>query len=192
MGDGDERGQQQGIIMVLIIFFFILSMCIIVAQTTLFQFIPDWLGRPDFLFILVVFAAYRFNWVHGLFFVFTAGWMLDVVSGIQLGIYPLQNIVVFSILKIITENSPLKEATYQVPLVGLGYFLIQMGFFFFYSLLLPGTLPEWSWNRVLQETIILVVATIPVFVALNFFYDFFDRSRVIHKVIRKGRGNQFR
>lgn len=178
--------------MILTGFFFILSVIIIVCQTTVFQLFPGWLGRPDFLYIIVVFAAYRLGWVNGLVLVFTTGWMLDAVSGIQLGIYPLQNILVFATLKIITESSPFKESAYQVPLVGVSYFIVQMGFYFFYTVLMPGTLPGWSWNRILQETIILVVATIPAFVVLNIFHDFFQKRRVIHRVIRRSSGNQFR
>ncbi len=173
-------------------FFLVLSVLIIVAQTTILQLFPDWLGRPDFLYIIVVFSAYRFSWVNGLLFVFVVGWMLDVVSGIQLGINPLQNIIVFASLKLLTENSPLKEAAYQIPLVGVSYFLIQMGFYFLYALLMPGTLPEWSWSRIIQETIILIVAAIPAFVVFNYFYEFFSTRRVIHKVMRKSSGNQFR
>ena len=178
--------------MILVGFFIFLSILIIVAQTTLLQLLPGWLGRPDFLYIIVVFAAYRFNWIYGLLFVFVIGWMLDVVSGIQLGINPLQNIIVFSALKLITENSPLKESAYQVPLVGISYFLVQIGFYFLFMVFLPGSLPEWSWSRMIQETIILIVATIPAFVVLNYFYEFLNQRRVIHKVMRRRSGNQFR
>lgn len=178
--------------MMRMLFFVILGVFTMVAQTTLFPILPDWFGRPDFLYILVVFAAYRFNWVYGLFYVFFLGWGTDVISGLHLGIYPLQNILVFSLLKLLTENSPLKEAAYQVPLVGLSYFIVQMGFYFLYSIIMPGTLPMWSWSRMVQETFILLLATIPSFIIFNFFYEYFSTQRVIHKVVRKKSGNQFR
>jgi hypothetical protein len=66
----------------------------------------DCFGHPDFLYIVVVFAAYRFGWGTGLLYVYVLGWMMDVVSGIHLGLYPLENIIVFSSLKLLTENSP--------------------------------------------------------------------------------------
>ncbi len=178
--------------MILLGFFLFLSILIIVTQTTLLQLFPGWLGRPDFLYILVVFAAYRFNWVTGLLFVFMVGWMLDVVSGIQLGLNPLQNIIVFASLKLLTENSPLKEAAYQIPLVGVSYFIVQVSFYFLYVVLLPGSLPDWSWSRMIQETIILIVATIPAFVVFNYFFEIFSKRRVIHKVMRKRSSNEFR
>lgn len=172
--------------------FFFLGIAAAVVQTTLFQYFPTWLGRPDLIYILVSFAAYRFTWFRGLIFVFAMGWMMDVVSGIHLGAYPLQYVVVFFFLKTLTENSPLKETAYQVPLVGLSYFIMQMTFYFLYSILAPDTMPAWSWGRVIQETIILLVATVPSFLVFNAFYEFFNKRRVIHKVIRKRSGNQFR
>ncbi len=176
----------------LLIFFLILGVFLIVAQTTFFQLFPDWLGRPDFLYILVAFAAYRMGWGSGLLYAFLLGWMLDVVSGIHLGIYPLQNILVFAALKLLTESSPLKEGTYEVPLVGLSYFLVQIGFYFVHSVMIPGTLPGWSWDKIFQDTMILLLATIPTFVLLNKFYEFFNTRRIVHRVIRRGSSNQFR
>jgi rod shape-determining protein MreD len=173
--------------------FLILGVFLIVAQTTLFPLLPETLGNPDFLYIVIVFAAYRFSWGGGLVYVYILGWMMDVVSGIHLGLYPLENIIVFSAMKLLTENSPLKENTYQVPLVGVSYFLVQMGFYFLYSMIAANTLPPWSWNRIVQETFILLFATIPAFLLLNAVYEYFDKQRVIHRVMRKrGGSNQFR
>lgn len=172
--------------------FFLLGVVAVVVQTTLFRYFPIWLGRPDLMYILVAFAAYRFDWFRGLIFVFILGWMMDVVSGIYLGTYPLQNVLVLSCLKILTENSPLKETTYQVPLVGVSYFIVQVILYFMYSFLIPDAIPDWSWGRVVQETIILVVTTVPLFLVYNAIFEFFNKRRVIHKVIRRNPGNQFR
>ncbi len=173
-------------------FFFGLGVFLIVIQTTFFQFFPAWLGRPDLVYILVAFIAYRFDWFRGFFLVYTMGWMMDVVSGIYLGTYSIQCLLVFFSLKIVTENSPVKETAYQIPLVGISYFLVQMGFFFFYSIALPGTLPEWSWNRIVQETVILLVATVPCFLLFNSFFEYFLQRRLSQKLLRRRSGNQFR
>lgn len=176
----------------MLFFFLSIGIIFIVARTTVFQLLPAWLGQPDFVFILVVFSAYRLGWGTGLFFAYVLGWMMDVVAGIHLGVYPLQNVIVFSFLKILSENSPLKENAYQIPLVGITYFVVQMGLYFMYSIIMPGTLPAWSWNRVIQETLILLLAAIPLFVVLTFCYEFFRKRRGIHRVISKRGGNQFR
>lgn len=173
--------------------FFLMGALLIAAETSLFHLFPDFLGKPDLLFIVIVFVAYKFRWGSGLLYVYSLGWMMDVVSGIHPGIYPLHNILVFSVVKIVSENSPLKENTYQVPLVAFSYFFMQMLMFLLYSMFAPGTLPPWSWNRVLQETIILLLATIPIFILLNSLYEFFAKRRVIRSVIKKrAPTNQFR
>ena len=69
----------------MVLVFWLLGVLLIVLQTTLLQYLPLWLGRPDFIFIFVAFVAYRFAWIPGIFLVFTLGWILDVVAGIQLG-----------------------------------------------------------------------------------------------------------
>jgi rod shape-determining protein MreD len=173
-------------------FFFFLGIILIVVQTTVFQLFPMWLGRPDLVYILVAFTAYRFDWLRGFILVYTLGWMMDVVSGMYLGTYAFQSLLVFFGLKLFTENSPVKETAYQIPLVGLSYFFVQLGFFFFYSVVLPGTLPNWSWNRVMRETIILVVATIPCFLLFNSLFEYFQRRRLSRKLLRRKSGNQFR
>ena len=130
----------------LVFSFWLLGIVLIVVQTTLLQSLPLWLGRPDFVFILVAFIAYRFAWIPGIALVFTLAWIMDVVVGIHLGFYPLMCLLTFTALKFLTNKSPIKESTYQIPLVGLSYFLIQMFLYFSYSLTLPNIIrPALDW-----------------------------------------------
>jgi len=172
--------------------FLVLGILLIVMQTTFVQFFPSWLGRPDLVYILVAFIAYRFDWFRGFFLVFLLGWMMDVVSGIYLGTYPLQYFLVFVCLKILSENSPMKETAYQVPLVGISYFLVQMALYSIYSLTLPDTIPEWSWGRVIVVMIILVIATIPCFLLYNSFFEYVQNKRLNPRILRKKSGNRFK
>ncbi len=171
--------------------FLIIGYIIVIIQSSFIPFLPKWIGRPDFLFILVAFATFKFEWVLGLIYVFILGWMTDVVSCIHLGVFPLQNVLVFSILKIVTEGSPLKESAYHVPLVGVGYFLTRMCFFFLYTLIMPGTLSPWEWGATLRETSIVLLATIPLFLLFSAIFEHFSSKRVSYKV-RNDSGNQFR
>jgi len=170
--------------------FLLLGILLIVIQTTFFQFFPTW--RPDLVYILVTFIAYRFDWVRGFFLVFIFGWMMDVVSGMYLGTYPLQYFLVFVCLKILSENSPMKETAYQVPLVGISYFLVQMALYSIYSLTLPETIPEWSWSKVIVITMILVLVTIPCFLLFNSFFEYLQNRRLSPRIFRKRSGNRFR
>lgn len=165
--------------------FWVLGIVLIVVQTTLLQSLPLWLGRPDFVFILVAFTAYRFAWIPGIALVFSLGWIMDVVVGIHLGFYPLMCLLTFTALKLLTNKSPIKESTYQIPLVGLSYFLIQMFLYFAYSLSLPEDLPEWSWGLTLQRTALLVAATVPLFFLFSSLYEYLQKRRLRAKPRRR-------
>lgn len=165
--------------------FWLLGIALIVVQTTLLQSLPTWLGRPDFVFILVAFTAYRFAWIPGIALVFTLGWIMDVVVGIHLGFYPLMCLLSFSGLKLLTNKSPIKESTYQIPLVGLSYFLVQIFLYISYSLTLPEYLPEWSWGLTLQRTALLVAAAIPLFLLFSSLYESLQKRSLRTKPLRR-------
>ena len=158
--------------------FWLVGIFLIVVQTTLLPYVPNWLGKPDFVFILVAFAAYHFAWVPGIILVFTLGWVIDVVAGIHLGFYPLMCLITFTALKLLTTRSPIKESTYQIPLVGLSYFLAQMFFYFIYSITLPTSLLEWAWGEALQRTVIVVVSAVPLFLLFGALYGKVEKRRL--------------
>lgn len=165
--------------------FFLLGILLIVLETTLLQSLPAWIGRPDFVYILVAYTAYRFPWIPGLLLTFSLGWTMDVLTGISLGAYPLECLAVFASLKALTTNNPLRESTYQIPLVGLSYFVVQLARYFLYSFTLPELLPEWSWGRLIGETGILVVATIPCFLLLNALSEFLQKRKTRPRPLKR-------
>jgi len=165
--------------------FWVLGIALIVLQTTLMQSLPMWLGRPDFVFILITFIAYRFAWIPGVALVFTLGWVMDVMTGIHLGFYPMMCLLTFTILKFLTNKSPIKESTYQIPLVGLSYFFVQVFLYCTYSLTLPEELPEWSLGIIVQRTALLVVASIPLFILCSSLYEYLQKRRLRAKPHRR-------
>jgi rod shape-determining protein MreD len=169
----------------LVLSFWALGIALIVAQTTLLEYLPLWLGRPDFVFILVAFTAYRFAWIPGIVLVFALGWVMDVVAGIYLGLYPLICLLTFAALKLLTNKSPVKESTYQIPLVGVSHLLLQMFFFFVYSIILPEMVPEWSWFRTLERTLLVVVSAIPLFVLFNRLHEYILKRPLRGKPTRR-------
>ena len=165
--------------------FLVLGVLLIVLETTLLQSFPAWIGRPDFVYILVAFAAYRFAWFPGLLLTFTLGWVMDSLTGINLGVYPLECLAVFAGLKVLTTNNPLRESTYQIPLVGLSYFIVKVVTYCLYSFTLPDFLPEWSWGRMFGETGILMVATIPCFLLLNALSEYLQKRKFQPRHLRR-------
>jgi rod shape-determining protein MreD len=176
----------------LILCFLALGVLLIVIQSTLLHFLPAWFGRPDLIYILVAFIAYRFDWIRGLFLAIIFGWIMDVVSGSYLGTYPLQYFLVFVCLKMLSENSPMKESAYQVPLVGISYFLVQMALYSMYSFTMPDTIPEWSWAQSVLIAAILTMATIPCFLLYSSLFDYLRKKRLTPTIMRRQTGNRFR
>ncbi len=174
------------------VLFLLVGMFLIVLQTSVLQALPAWFGFPDFAFILVAFIAFRFDWLRGCLLSFALGWMMDVVSVIYLGIFVIKYLSVFVILKLFTQNSPVKESAYQVPMVGVSYFLVQLGFYASLSLATAELVSPWSWNRMAMETIILMIATVPCFLIFNSLYEYMFNRRTIPRAIRKRGGNRFR
>lgn len=128
-----------------------------------------------------------------MFLVVVFSWIMDVVSGLYLGTYPLLYLFLFVSLKVFKENSPVKEVAYQIPLVGVVFFVGHSCLYSFYSLAVPGVLPEWSWITLLQETFVLIVATIPCFLLYNSLFERMSQRRLVPpRILRKRSGNYFR
>lgn len=175
-----------------VISFLIVGILLIGFQISVFQTMPSWLGSPDLVFILVAFLAYRFDLLRGLFLSFVLGWMMDVVSGIYLGTFLVEYLSFFVVLNLLTANSPVKESAYQVPLVGVGYFLAQLVLYFILSVMIADEMQPWSWSRVARETIILTVATIPCFLLFNNLNEYLLKRGNVRRSMKRKTGNQYR
>jgi rod shape-determining protein MreD len=172
--------------------FLLVGLFLAVFQTTLMQSMPTWLGSPDLMFILVVFIAYRFDSIRGFFLAFLFGWMMDVVSSLYLGAFVLEYLLVFVVINTLTKNSPIKESAYQVPLVGLSYFIAQFLLYASLTMMVDETLAAWSWSRMLREAIIVTVATIPCFILFNSLFEYLLKRKTTSRVARRKTGNRFR
>lgn len=161
--------------------FWLIGLATIIIQTSLLQGLPDWFGRPDFLFILFVFIAYRFAWIPGIVVVFSLSWMMDIVSGIHLGFYPLVCLFLFTALKSFTYRNPVKESTYQIPLLGAAYLASQFLLHVIYSFRFEQIMPDWQWGERLQDVILLMIVAIPMFTLYNAVFLFLIKRRLQKK-----------
>ena len=175
--------------MVLTVTFLLVGVLICVVQTTALQMIPGTFTRPDLVFLLVAFGAYKLPWLPGILLAFCMGWVLDVLVGVNLGIYPLQLLLILVCLKLLSVNSPVKESAFQIPLVGLSYFLKQLLVYLTSSLASQHGTINWSWGGMVQETILLVLAAVPVFLLLNALYEYIqgraNRKRTTRRRVRR-------
>jgi rod shape-determining protein MreD len=177
-------------LILLTVVFLLLGILLIVLQTSVLQMLPGEFARPDLVYLLVAFAAYRLPWLPGILLAFTVGWILDVLVGVNLGVYPLQFLLVFVCLKFATLNSPVKESAYQIPMIGVSYFLLKMLSYIVSSMTIQyERLPEWSWVGIIQQTLLLVIAAIPCFLLFNCLYEYLltraARSRPARRRVRK-------
>lgn len=172
--------------------FLILAVFLVVAQTTFLHFLPYWMGRPDFIFILIAFIAYKFDWLRGGILAFLSGWMLDVVAGAFLGADVIECVMLFILLRLVTQNNPIRQSAYQIPLIGLSYFLVQLLISTFYSFTEAGSTSTWSVGVMVQETIIIIFAAIPSFLLFNVLYEFVGHYQSKSSVARRKTGNRFR
>ncbi len=171
--------------------FWFLALMLVVLQTSVVHSLPAWLGQPDFVFIYCAYVAYNFAWIPAVFLVFSAGWAFDAVSGIIPGIYPLMNLLVLAGLKLLTNKIPIKESMYQIPLLGLSYFLVHMGLYFFCSFSAPDLLPEWGWSLILQKSFFAMLAAVPLFLVCGRLQMFLQKRVYLRKSPRRRRAKLF-
>lgn len=172
--------------------FFALGIILLILQTTLLQVLPEWVGKPDILFILIVFIAVRMDVFKGAVLVLLFGLLMDIFSGIYLGLHPVIYLMLFFTLNGVTRHLAINETVHQVPIVTISYLLTCSGIFIFASMLSPENDLEWSWGRVLLQMVILAIITAPLFNLYTFVLSFFEDSSKLSYFLRKPKsGNRF-
>lgn len=155
----------------LMFLFWLIGVLLVVVQTSFLPLYFSAAFTPDFIFIFVTFCAYRFSWIKGVILSFSFGWMMDVLTAVHLGFYPLEYLVIFSSLKLLTANSPVKAVVYQLPLVGLGYVLWRLCSFVLHSLAHPEYFTDWSGQQLIYGTVLVLLAAIPSYGLFGFIYE---------------------
>ncbi len=165
--------------------FWIIGILTILVQTTLLQELPSWFGRPDFLFILLIFISYRFAWIPGIFLVFSLSWIMNVIADIYLGYYPLVCLLLFTIAKTLHHKTPLKESSYQIPLLGTAYFTGQIILTVICSFAHNQPITGWQWGQQMENTILLMIIAIPMFALYNKLLQYLIKRQMRKKNSRR-------
>ena len=166
--------------------FFLLGTLLLTLQTTLLHLLPEWVGRPNLIFLLVVYLAVHMDLYKGAVLALLFGLIMDIFSGIFLGLHPVIYLLLFFSLKGLSRHLAIMEPLHQVPMVAVSYLFSTSGIFIFTTILAPENPLEWAWGTVLLELLILCVICIPCF---HFFHgisqlltttqtkSFFSRSK---------------
>lgn len=143
--------------------FFTIGFFLLVLQTTLFQLLPAWLGRPDLLFLLIIFVILYLEPWSGLVVVTALGLLTDIVTGNTLGDYSLSYLGLFLLMHWISRNLALRESVHQLPLTVVCYLVVSASTHLLGSVVGNGASTHWSWPLMLQNLVILAVVSLPFF-----------------------------
>lgn len=156
-----------------IIIFLVLGILILVVETTFLQLLPAWLGKPDILFLLIVYLSCQSEILRGVVLILLLGLLMDVFSGIYLGFYPVIYLLVFAFIKGISRRVAINEFAYQVPLALISYLFVSIGMFLFSYSLAPDAPPQWSWGMILLQLLMLAVIGGPAFGMFDAILNFY-------------------
>jgi rod shape-determining protein MreD len=175
-----------------IVIFLILGILILVVQTTFLQLLPGWLGKPDILFLLIVYISCQKEILAGAVIIFLLGLLMDVFSGVFLGLYPVIYLLVFAFIKGISRKVALNEFAYQVPLAVISYLLVSIFMFVFSNSLAPDSPPQWSWGAILLQLLMLTVIGAPVFGVFDSIMNFYRSTSASGRFLGSKISNRFK
>ncbi|MBU0730376.1 MAG: rod shape-determining protein MreD [Proteobacteria bacterium] len=147
--------------------FLIIGALLLVIQTSILPLLPEWIGRPDLLFILVVFIGTSMETFRGTVLVLLFGLLMDIFSGLFLGLYPLLYLILFFVIKGVSRHILIEDSYYQAPLVVVSYLFTTVGLFIFCSIMAPENQFYWSWRDILLQLLIISIISVP----LRHLYD---------------------
>ena len=176
----------------LVFSFFITGLILLITQTTLFGSMPDWMGRPDLLFIFVIFITVRLEIIEGAFLVLLLGLIMDIFSGIFLGLYPVTNLILFFIVRFLAKRIIVGELPHQIPLVLSCYVFSNAIIFISTAVLAPENILPWNWKAIFFQMLLLSILTIPFFALYDFLLSFHRSPQLIQRISKKRRVNKFR
>jgi len=174
------------------ILFFLLGILFIALQTTVLQALPEWIGVPDLIFLLIVFLALHAKPGMGTLLTVLFGVALEIFSGYFLGLYALAYLLVFFLIKGLSARFALNALSHQPSLVALAYLFVS-AFVYLSSLMLADeSLAPWSWGAILQRTLIVTILAIPLTRWFSSIMAWCDRRRKQHSLFRQKKGNYYK
>ena len=171
---------------------FLLGIFLLTLQTTLLHILPDWLGRPDLLFLLIVYLGTHLDIFKGAVLALLFGLLMDIFSGIFLGLHPVIYLLLFFTLKTIARHLAITEPVHQVPLVALSYMLTSSSIFIFASMLTAQPELNWLWGKIILQLLILSIICMPFFHLFPWITTAFDPKNRQNPFRRAKTGNSFR
>jgi len=136
---------------------------LLVLETTVLHALPSWAGRPDPLFLLIVFLALRLDVIRGALLAFFFGLLTDIVSGLYLGLHPVAFLLVFSLAAAWGRFIPLDERFHRVPLAVTLYLVFLTALFYISIMIGQGNPGAWHPYRLAIQTGLTALLAWPLF-----------------------------
>ncbi|OGQ99837.1 MAG: rod shape-determining protein MreD [Deltaproteobacteria bacterium RIFOXYD12_FULL_55_16] len=167
---------------------------LLILQTTLLHFLPEWFGRPNLLFLFIVFLGTSLDIYKGAVLALLFGLIMDIFSGVFLGLHPVIFLVLFFVLQILSRRLAINESIHQIPLVALSYLFTASSIFIFTSVLTPENRLYWAWGNEILQGLILSVICIPFFNFFHWLTTVFDSNskKANNHCRRQKTGNRYR
>jgi rod shape-determining protein MreD len=175
----------------LITLFSLLGALLLILQTTIFARLPYWLGRPDLLFLLVLFMATKIDNYRGIILTMIFGLMMDIFSGFVPGLFPAVYLGLFVSIKYLSRQVIVDEPTHQPALAAASYLACSGAIYLYMAVFNPGTDIVWSWHELFLQMIILAILSLPSFHLLSRLVARINSDRPRLFSLRGRSGNRF-
>ncbi|GAB4341917.1 MAG: hypothetical protein Kow0089_16620 [Desulfobulbaceae bacterium] len=172
--------------------YLLIGLFLVILQTSVLMVHPLWVPAPDLYYILLAYLAYRFDLLRSLIIIFPLSWVLDILSGVVIGMYPAICFSSFVLLKAMDAKIPVRESLYQVPLAGVCYLFVHWAAHTVISLFFPGVLAPWSWLQMFVRVFLLILIAFPLFRVFELVTRRLNRQFTPFKMLRVRSGNRFR
>jgi rod shape-determining protein MreD len=175
-----------------VVHFIIVGVLLVILQTTIFMRTPISLLSPDLHYVLVAYLAFRLDLLRSLIILFPLVCVLDVLSGMVLGMYALSCFGGYFLLRQVSTRLPVNEVLYQIPLIALSFIAISWAVYLFLNVFAPGQQIAWSWWKMVVRMALVAVATYPLFLLFDLLQKYSRRSFLPWNKLRLRSDNQRR
>lgn len=175
--------------------FTILGVVLLSLQTSFLPIIPEWLGLPELLFLLIVFASVYLSIAEGVVLCLVFGMAMEVVSGSFLGIYVVSYGAIFFMIRGFSAWIAMEHSSSLPGIAALAYLLSRGLVYVFTAMLTDESLAPWVWGDVLLRVLIVAVLILPFDALFQLILEKCDAKRQRRSFFRRRSfksGNRYR
>jgi rod shape-determining protein MreD len=160
------------------------GMFLILLESTLLVEVPAWFGRPDLVFILVMWLAIRFDDLRELALAAVLGLMLDAASGPGNGIYPAAYTCTIFVTRLVLTRLNIDRNTHHALVMVGAYLLFFVAMWFVTRI--SGLTMLFPWRQAIPETAAMVIISYPLTHLFDHCLTPFDDREFVQRLLTGG------